>query len=328
MQKKQLILVIVFGQIFQVLTTRTNISYWGGRFGNHIFQIINACVIAKNKQASVSIPKHSSSILSNITNRTFTFGPNRIPSSLYFFETISLEEKLNILEKTLLPLFTFSTPHKETQETSIVIHVRTGDIWDTNGTEPWSTQKNFMKYYIQPPLAFYQTILELHPNITTVVLIMDHKGTPGPVLSPLKALLKEYKKNIILYGNASMEEDFSSLVLTQGILVHSLSTFTMSAGLINYLTTQNSIQYLFKFIEHDFLEENHVPENREISEIVSKYNKRIKVISIGGAFGKQVVNLQRNAGKSDYIPRQKVMELYQKPYPATIYLPPETKQVD
>lgn len=305
-----------------------SISHWFGRLGNCITQIIKAFAYAKEQHASVTIPDHSSPLLRNITNKTFSFGPTFIRKAPYFSDNISLKERCNVLKNHLIPLFVFPTPKEETQSRSIVIHLRNGDIWDTHGKVPWSTKQGFMKYFIQPPLEFYQAILHRHQDISTVVIIMDHDGTPSPILRPLLALLEKYQKKIVTYPHASVEEDFSSLAFTQNILVHSLSTLMDTAGLINYVATENSIQYAFKFIDCDHpTKQNLLAHIEDQHQEIANYHERIKVLLIGGEFGKRTVSLQRCGGKfkgnGDIISRPAVLELYTKPIPAQIYGPVE-----
>ncbi len=308
-------------------TQPTTISEWYGRLGNNINQLINVFTFAKKDTASIFIPSHPSSLLTNISNKTFSFGSNYLKPSIYYFDHTELNDKFDTLKDILLPMFSFSTPKAETQEKSIVIHLRNGDIWDADCYRPPCRPCSFHRSYIQAPIEYYQAILERHPDISTVVIIMDHRATPCPTLKQLLELLKKYNKNIVSYPQASLEDDFSSLALTQSILVHSMSSFSVAAGWINYVATQNSIQYYFKFIDNDQPSLQNFSASKEFywvspsndfhSTTINECDRRINIICIGGEFGKKALSIKQNT--SDKCPRPKVMELYKKPIIAKIY---------
>lgn len=299
---------------------RNSIFSWYNRFGNNVIQIIKAFAYAKKQNALLSIPEHPSSLLSNIANHVFSFGENPLEPSLYFWEHVTLKEQLTALKDDILPLITWPLIDKETLKQSIVIHMRNGDIWDTHGKKAWATPEYFNKGYIQPPIEFYQSILTKHADLNSVVIIMDHNGTQNPVLPDLLLLLKKLKKTIILHPTTSIEEDFTSLVFASNVLIHAQSSLSQVAGLMNFLMTDNSIQYTFKFIQYTSPEEHEFfASNEQTDALINGYNKRVKVLLIGGEFGKQAVRLKLLNGHEWLTSRQKVMDLYHKPTPAIIY---------
>lgn len=300
--------------VFAITYKQSNgpsVKHWYGRLGNNIVQIINAFINAKQKHTTVSFPSHPSLFLAHIANKSFTFGPNELPQNIYYDEEFPLHEQISILKEEIIPLLNMTTPKQETQQQSVVIHIRSGDIWDNR-------RNDFFKWYIQPPIEYYTTILDMHKSISTVVIILDHEGHHNPVAKQLMDLCKQRRKKIITYPKASVEDDFTSLALTQNIFVHSASTFSYVAGKINFLTTTQSIQYMPKFTNND---------NPQLEEFLTSkdpilhYNERVKTLLIGGDFGKRAFSLYNNAGNSWTIPRSQVMELYTKPYQATIYVP-------
>ncbi len=299
-----------------------SIEAWYNQFGNNLTQIIKAFSFAQKQHASITIPDHPSPMLSRIAGQTFSFGQNDLPPSLYFFEHVSIKEQLNVLKEIILPLIVWPRSITETASRSIVIHIRNGDIWDTHGKKAWSTPESFIKNYIQPPLEFYRAIFDHHPDITNVVLVMDHKGTPNPVVQPLLLLIKAYEKQVITLSSASLEEDFWSLVFAQDILVHAQSTLSSTAGMMNFLLTQNSIQYIHRLVQHRSPEaHDFLASYEEKDDLIAAYNQRVKVLLIGGEFGKTAIRLRHNRENEWLTSRHKVMELYTKPVPAITYCP-------
>jgi len=114
----------------------------------------------------------------------------------------------------------------ETNIEDLYINIRSGkDVFDIHGYSPSS--------YIQPPLCFYQTIIEMF-NFSNIYIISN--GKENPVVDEL---LKAY--NNTKYFHGTVEED-TAIILSAKNLVLPCSSFT-----VELVKLSDSIQNLFEF---------------------------------------------------------------------------------
>ena len=114
----------------------------------------------------------------------------------------------------------------ETKNDDLYINIRSGkDIFENENYSPNS--------YYQPPLCFYQTIIENY-NFTNIYIIAN--GKENPVVN---ALLKLYNNSQYIHG--SVEED-ASWILSAKNLVLSTSSFP-----IELIKFSDNLQNLFFF---------------------------------------------------------------------------------
>ena len=114
----------------------------------------------------------------------------------------------------------------ETRDDDLYINIRSGeDIFHNSGYSPGS--------YFQPPLCFYQTIIE-NFNFSNIYIISNGKENPV-----VEELLKLYEN--IKYIHGTIEED-ASMVISAKNLVIPVSSFSLE--LIKF---SKNLKNLFQF---------------------------------------------------------------------------------
>ena len=101
-------------------------------------------------------------------------------------------------------------PKVKTNSKDLYIHIRGGDVF----------QKHYFYSYAQPPLCFYEKIINNNKFKNIYILAMDRKNVV------LDALINKY--NFIIYENHEFDYDFSLLVHAYNF-VTSVSSFATSA---------------------------------------------------------------------------------------------------
>ena len=168
---------------------------WFGRLGNNLLQLAQALHVAELTQNEVAIPTADSS--HSYFNRTFwdfraatkqgcqvakadDFFYSSVCPSMLHKSAFSVAEKRTVLQTHVLPFFQIPIGHSRD---SVVIHIRSGDVF-SNPTPPPT--------YTQPPFAFYKSILTL-PELKRLRIILCVEDFANPVANLLK---KEYGRRI------------------------------------------------------------------------------------------------------------------------------------
>lgn len=291
-----------------IFSLSRNLNQWLGRFGNNVIQIINILAIAEDKKATIKILPNRSSLLKNIAGRNYNFGPNILPDNHYYYERSSPQKSKQIVQDHLVKQMAFPQQaiQKAQDPQQIVIHIRNGDIWN----KPHN-------YYFQPPLEYYQEILNRHKNIQKILLVMDTQGTPCPSLSQIIQLLKKNNKEVTIQKNSTLEDDFTLLAHAH-ILIHSRSTFAETAGMINAAKNNhpNHLQYI-----------PYYQSEKSFFEFYSNFDPRMVLVCITGTFGDQVQALRKQRA-----PLDDIIKLYndnnQERIKATIVFPSRKYRVN
>lgn len=188
------------------------------RFGNNILQLINAislCMYLNIKL--IFIPDSFWFINCSIQ------GPIRFAK---FF--VKKHNRFNILQGHFFYGYDFwkypsveydyfLTPHLQSilshskieNQEDLVLHIRTGDVFT----------RNVPPNYAQPPICFWEKIIEKYPNNSVVLLIQDYKN---PMI---KILAEKYPNTII--KNISEIEAISEIFFSKNIGI-SFGTFSSS----------------------------------------------------------------------------------------------------
>jgi len=116
-------------------------------------------------------------------------------------------------------------------DTHLVIHIRSGDIFDHG---------HFHAKYIQPPLAYYCHILDTHPEYTNVIIVTQ-ADKKNPVIYEL---LRKYSHRISIQS-CSTEEDLQFLLSARHLVVGT-GSFGMYIALCS-----NALRRLFCFERHN-----------------------------------------------------------------------------
>lgn len=190
------------------------VNYWTGRFGNNILQIVRCIHFAHiYKHSIIKMPHHlylsDTQIhidISDSINATY------IGNNFFSLKGLGLSDPpsatlRNYAHQYILPILKI----KPTYLSQLVLHCRGGDIFSSN---PHTA-------YVQPPLSYYENILE---NYNSAILIYED------TTNPCVPILLENSK--ITGQTSSFEIDFSILLGAEKI-VGCFSTFTYAAYLLS-----------------------------------------------------------------------------------------------
>ncbi len=208
---------------------------WAGRLGNHLIQLSNAIHVASNTKSILTIPPHDT-----LKRRHYDFRENNIENcnesvSSYFFwprECFNFPIKHDYVRRCILKNHIASEfqnartwkpfsllKHNYITKDTLIINIRSGsDIFRTD-PPPQSD-------YMQPPLSFYQDIIERH-NYKRCVIV-----TESDRLNPVIDRLLGWNNSIQLNLHRNVDDDIR-LVLAAQHLVTAHSTFSWCLALMS-----------------------------------------------------------------------------------------------
>lgn len=211
------------------------LNKWSGRLGNNIIQLSNIIHIAialkhnvifhvKHELFDVSIienhfNKYNNNNKKKIRDKDNFFNKNKLPYSQDIF-TQNIEERNTILKKAFL-----ITNIKKLSENDLVIHIRSGDIFNSN---PHSK-------YVPPPLSYYIKQIDKYKYKKIYIICED---TINPVVNKL---LELYKNSI--HEKNNLEKDIN-IILGATNIISSVGTFIPSLMLLS-----NNIKNIYTFNE-------------------------------------------------------------------------------
>jgi len=213
------------------------------RLGNSIIQIKNAIQIALFYNYNIILPQHPMwNTTYIIINPTVTAKDEKIIDKHNFYQPHLIEHidqnvfKLN-KEKTCNLLRYYCKLHTTTSldKNSILLHIRSGDIFKDGGTHA---------DYLPPPLSYYVNILKQNEYKTIYLVCED---TKNPVIDQLLQLYPN-----IIFKLQNLEDDINlilnapNIVMSIGSFIPSLLLFSDSIKTL-YIPSHN--YYLFR--NHD-----------------------------------------------------------------------------
>lgn len=122
-------------------------------------------------------------------------------------EKMSKEERIDIVKKYIEPYTKFSV--KKISESTCVINIRSGDVFNPGGTH---------RGYVQPPFAFYKKIIDKEQQYDKFLLL-----TQPDLKNPTILLTAKYSKKVELY--APNVSEAISIILGASSIVSGLTTF-------------------------------------------------------------------------------------------------------
>ena len=195
------------------------LSHWYGRLGNNIQQCALGTMIAKNIGGTFEQPLDHEIIKRHRTS--FGHGTQEISSKFFYYEGAYQEidvpiyqirkEIRHICKTWISPQL--DVPTTEISDDTIVIHIRSGDIFDKNISNPCN--------YIPNPLYFYTTLIESFEKVIVV--------TEGDDYNPIINELKKHSK--VTIQSKSVAEDFGVLMSAKNIASSGVGTFAVAAAL-------------------------------------------------------------------------------------------------
>lgn len=193
------------------------IDRWFGRLGNNIQQISNAIYFCRLKGVNYHSPPHSL-----IEQFSENFGVESDLSST-FFTIKDLDCNINdlnsqrkdICETFILPRLKIPLLKDSFLSTTLVIHIRGGDLFDRN-----PAYQTIPGNYVQNPLCFYENLFK---NFKSILIVAQDFSNPV-----IKHLQKNQKVKVI---SSSLEEDFSLLLRAKNLATSGAGTFAIAAAL-------------------------------------------------------------------------------------------------
>jgi hypothetical protein len=195
------------------------VSHWYGRFGNNIQQICNGILYSSVTGDGFFTPQHNliNQIAINQEEKTM-IRPNRFFH--YNTQNKDFDIDLNYLYQNIgkvakqyvVPSFNFSIDNPFDDNT-LVIHIRSGDIFAHEHNPPHD--------YVPNPLYYYLNLVEEYDKIIVV--------TEPDNYNPIVDRLREIEK--VEIQSKSVEEDFATLMRAKNLASSGTGTFAVAAAL-------------------------------------------------------------------------------------------------
>ena len=195
-----------------------SLSHWYGRLGNNIQQCAVGTLWAEQTDSTFESIDHEI-----IKKHKRSFGQNRLGLSSKCFYWQGPYQEVNLPVETIYKNMrrvckTWIYPQLDIQPTEIpddtlVIHIRSGDIFDQNVPNP--------ERYVPNPYYFYSTLLESFEKAIVVTEDDNH--------NPIVEQLSYHRKVTIQRGTVA--EDFATLLGAKHVANSGVGTFAVAAAL-------------------------------------------------------------------------------------------------
>ena len=204
----------------------------GGGIGNYLFRLCHSILYAQIKATTLLIPRPLSfntmnrdAIALDFSKKKRSYG-DQIEKLDVFIHGNEITRKCGFRERYLCmqehvkPLFETDPVRERFSDTTLVIHIRSGDIFQPGGANT---------AYGQPPLSWYQFLIERcgYEDIVVVTQTRYVKGGLSPVV---EALRKRWPH--VRLVSAGTEQDFHALRHARHLAL-SASTFGVTAAMLN-----------------------------------------------------------------------------------------------
>ena len=200
---------------------------WFGRLGNNLLQLAHVLHLAQETQAEVIVPhadflsRHSWDFRGNNQQKcqiaiTDNFFFSKVCPDLLDRTVFPAAAKRKILQTHVLPVF--QIPLKHSRDT-VVVHVRGGDIFTSTPPSPY-------KSYTQPPLIFYNTVLQL-PEVVGRQIVLCTEDFSNPVVNLLQ---EQYQERLQVVTDLA---EGISIILGARHLVFGQSSFSEMLSLMS-----------------------------------------------------------------------------------------------
>lgn len=197
---------------------------WFGRFGNNIIEITSGIYLAKKNNAKFTHDKHHL-----IDGNEYDFSENVIKQTeirrsryLYHIKDIPFQDRIDICHEYIRPRLPWVKDLHAINDDVIVIHIRSGDIFDGYCVCPKTGKKVFcnLGLYPQPPFAFYKKVID--EGKFKKIHIITEKDRRNPTID---MIVREYSNVVVQSG--TFEED-ANVILSAKHVVPSIGTFSFS----------------------------------------------------------------------------------------------------
>jgi hypothetical protein len=206
-----------------------------GNLGNLIFSLTNLIYLCKKEGARFTTDLSQFWIKIPFIDiekipffiREFDDSDTVIKSDFFRYEGVVIprEERIDIVKHYIKPYTKFFV--KKIPETTCVINIRSGDIFDTGGTH---------KGYVQPPFAFYKKIIDEEKQYDKFLII-----TQPDLRNPTISLTAKYSEKVEL--QAPDVEGALSAILGASSIVSYHGTFLQVLFFSEYIKKVYCIDY-------------------------------------------------------------------------------------
>jgi hypothetical protein len=195
------------------------VSHWYGRLGNNIQQICNGIIYSLLRGDGFFMPPHDliETIIINDEEKTMV-RPNRF----FHYNTSNKDFDIDIeylyknighiAKQYVVPAFKFSIDNP-LDDNTLVIHIRSGDIFAHEHNPPHD--------YVPNPLCYYLTLIEDYEK----VIVVTEPDNYNPIVDELRKIEK------VEVQSKSVAEDFSTLMRAKNIASSGTGTFAVAAAL-------------------------------------------------------------------------------------------------
>lgn len=196
-----------------------SVSHWYGRLGNNIQQICNGILYSEIHGDGFVSPDHEliNEILINCRGKTMLR-----PSRFFHYNTENKDFDISIdylyknigkvAKKYIVPNFKFKIESPFDEET-LVIHIRSGDIFAHEHNPPHD--------YVPNPLCYYLNLIEDYKKI----IVVTEPDNYNPIIDELKKIEK------VIVQSKSVKEDFATLMKARNLASSGTGTFAVAAAL-------------------------------------------------------------------------------------------------
>jgi hypothetical protein len=195
------------------------ISHWYGRLGNNIQQICNGILFSEIHSDGFFSPDHDliEKVIFNYTNQTMVR-----PCRFFHYNTEHKDFNIDInflysnmrriCHQYIVPKFKFSVG-KSFDNDTLVIHIRSGDIFEHEHNPPHD--------YTPNPLIYYKNLVE---SFNSVIVVTENDDY-NPIISELK------KYENVTIQSTTVANDFSTLMRAKSLASSGTGTFAVAAAL-------------------------------------------------------------------------------------------------
>ncbi len=213
------------------------LSHWYGRLGNNIQQCAIGTMVARNNRGTF-ISKNNHEII--LTHQT-SFGQSdasQVSKFFYYegdYKEVDLQpkqvyEEMREICRDFVGYY-IDVPKVNVPDDTIVIHVRSGDVFDKQVENPVN--------YVPNPMRYYRQLIDSFDH----AIVVTENDNHNPIVDELRKDLK------VTVQSLTVEEDFATLLGAKHLASSGVGTFAVSAALCS------------KNIKHFYCSDVHITEH-------------------------------------------------------------------
>lgn len=202
-----------------------SISYYFSRFGNNLQQVAIGLLYSQKTGSNFYVRNHNLiqdfSVINNPFLNYFSFMKQKhrffyfdkqsdVPKNILNYEFV-VDNIESIFKNQILPNLDFLTDEGSFED-SLIIHIRSGDIFNIP-----------INSYYQNPINYYEKLIQEYENV--IVVTSEEKNNPV-----IESLLKNKKVKL---QSSSLKNDFNFLYNAVNLATSGVGTFPIAAALFS-----------------------------------------------------------------------------------------------